>query len=91
MSRYKKNAKFVTPDPDLVAWCEALAPRIEPDTVPPGWFTAIELGRRIGKDRSTITHLMQRAIAEGRAEVKKFRVPSGQRGIYPVPHYRLLK
>lgn len=77
---------------DLVksAWCAALAPKIEPDTVPPGWMTAIELGKLLGKDRSTVTGLLQTAIREGRAEVKKFRVQSGQRGIYPTPHYRLL-
>lgn len=73
------------------AWSAALAPKVEPDTVPPGWLTAIELGKLLGKDRSTITALMQTALRAGRAEVKKFRVPSGQRGIYPVPHYRLLK
>lgn len=91
MSRYKKADKVVTPDPQLAAWCEALAPRVEPDTVPPGWMTAIELGKLLGKDRSTVTGLLQTAIREGRAEVKKFRVLSGQRGIYPTPHYRLIK
>ena len=73
------------------AWAAALAPKIEPDVVPSGWHTAIELGKLLGKDRSTITALMQTALREGRAEVKKFRVPSGQRGIYPTPHYRLIK
>ena len=83
--------KKLKADPQLAAWCEALAPRHEVDEVPPGWLTAIELGKMLGKDRSTITALMQTALREGRAEVRKFRVPSGQRGIYPTPHYRLLK
>lgn len=86
---HKKSAKNVTPDPDLAAWCAALAPKHEPDVVPAGWLTAIALGKLLGKDRSTVTGLLQTAIKEGRAEVKKFRVPSGQRGIYPVPHYKL--
>jgi len=73
------------------AWSAALAPKHEPDEVPTGWLTAIELGKLLGKDRSTVTGLLQTAIKEGRAEVRKFRVPSGQRGIYPTPHYRLLK
>lgn len=73
------------------AWSAALAPKVEPDSVPPGWLTAIELGKLLGKDRSTVTALLSAACRAGRAEVKKFRVPSGQRGIYPVPHYRLLK
>lgn len=78
-------------DPQLQAWCEALAPRHEYDVVPEGWLTAIQLGKLLGKDRSTIASLLQTALREGRAEVQKFRVPSGQRGIYPTPHYRLTK
>lgn len=78
---------------DLVksAWSAALAPKVEPDEVPAGWFTAIELGQMLGKDPSTVTGLLQAALREHRAEVKKFRVQAGQRGIYPTPHYRLLK
>lgn len=78
---------------DLVksAWCAALSSRTEPDVVPAGWLTAVQLGQMLGKDRSTVTALLSAACRAGRAEVKKFRVPSGQRGIYPVPHYRLLK
>lgn len=78
-------------DPQLQAWCEALAPRHQLDVVPEGWMTALQLGKLLGKDRSTITGLLQAAIKEGRAEVRKFRVQSGQRGIYPTPHYRLVK
>lgn len=92
MSRYKKNAKVVTPpDPQLAAWCAALSSRTEPDVVPAGWLTAVQLGQMLGKDRSTVTALLSAACRAGRAEVKKFRVPSGQRGIYPVPHYKLTK
>lgn len=87
---YKKTVKVITPDPQLAAWCEALAPRHEYDVVPEGWLTAIELGKLLGKDRSTVTSLLQKALRDGRAEVKKFRVPSGQRGVYPTPHYKLV-
>ena len=73
------------------AWAAALAPKNEPDVVPSGWHTAIDLGKMLGKNRSTVNSLMQVALREGRAEVKKFCVMSGQRGIYPTPHYRLLK
>ena len=77
-------------DPQLAAWCKALAPRHELDVVPEGWLTAIQLGKLLGKDRRTVTTLLQAALREGRAEVKKFRIPAGQRGIYPTPHYRLI-
>lgn len=86
----KSKLSTAKPDPQLAAWCEALAPRNEPDAIPDGWFTAVQLGEMLGKDRSTVTGLLQSAIKEGRAEVKKFRIRAGQRGIYPTPHYRLL-
>jgi hypothetical protein len=71
------------------AWAAALAPHYAVDTVPPGWFTRAEISDRLGKNRSTIARRMQDALREGRAEVKVFRIASGQRGIYPVPHYRI--
>ena len=73
------------------AWAAALAPHYAVDTVPPGWFTRAQIATRLGKTRSTIARRMEDAVVHGRAEVKIFRVVSGQRGIYPVPHYRLLK
>jgi hypothetical protein len=71
------------------AWAAALSTQYEFDEVPPGWFTRAEISDRLGKNRSTIARRMQDALREGRAEVKVFRIASGQRGIYPVPHYRL--
>jgi hypothetical protein len=71
------------------AWAAALSPQYEFDEVPPGWFTRAEISDRLGKNRSTIARRMQDALREGRAEVKVFRIASGQRGIYPVPHYRI--
>jgi hypothetical protein len=77
------------PDPDLAKWCAALAPNYAIDTVPPGWFTRAQISESLGKNRSTIARRMQDAVIEGRAEVKIFRIASGQRGIYPVPHYKI--
>lgn len=71
------------------AWAAALSPKYEFDEVPPGWFTRAEISDRLGKTRSTIARRMQDALRSGRAEVKTFHIASGQRGIYPVPHYRL--
>lgn len=88
---HKKPAKNVTPDADLAAWCAALSSRTEPDVVPAGWLTTVQLGQKLGKNRSTVAALLFAACRAGRVEVKNFRVPSGQRGVYPVPHYRLLK
>jgi len=82
--------KKLKADPQLAAWCEALAPRHEVDEVPEGWLTAAQIAIAANKNRNTALRYIGAAVAEGRAEVRKFRVPSGQRGIYPTPHYRLL-
>jgi len=71
------------------AWAAALSPRYEFDTVPPGWFTRAQISESLGKNRSTIARKMQDAVLTGRAEVRIFRIASGQRGIYPVPHYKI--
>jgi hypothetical protein len=78
------------PDPDLAKWCAALASPVALDTVPPNWHTARELATKLGKAGSTIGTLLARAVREGRAERKDYRVTSGQ-VTRPVPHYHLLK
>jgi hypothetical protein len=85
----KSKPSTSKPDPDLAKWCAALAPRYAVDSVPPGWFTIAQISESLGKNRSTIARKMQDAVLTGRAEVKIFRIASGQRGIYPVPHYRI--
>jgi hypothetical protein len=71
------------------AWAAALSPQYKFDEVPPGWFTRAQISDSLGKTRSTIARRMHDALREGRAEVKVFRIASGQRGIYPVPHYKI--
>lgn len=86
----RSSKKLTTPDPDLAAWCAALAAPPTPDEVPPGWHTAKELSAMLGKAGPTIGTLLSRAIAQGKCERKDFRVVSGQ-VTRPIPHYRLLK
>jgi hypothetical protein len=76
------------PDPDLEAWCKALATPIILDEVPPGWFTARALAKKLGKADSTMGKLLNRAVLEGRAERQDFRIVAGTI-TRPVPHYRL--
>lgn len=85
---HKKRAKNVT-DTDLERWCSALVCG-NADTVPPGWVTVAELATKLGKADCTISSQMTRAVRDGRAEMQRFRIQTG-RGVYPVPHYRLLK
>jgi len=76
------------PDADLAAWCAALASPVALDTVPPGWLTAKALAAKLGKALPTVSTLLTRAVAEGRAERQMFRIQSGQ-VTRPIPHYRL--
>lgn len=71
------------------AWAAALLPNNE-DEVPLGWFTSHQIGEALGKSSDTASGQLSRAVREGRAEVRRFRVMTS-RGIYPVPHYRLTK
>lgn len=83
-----RKAKQIGSDLDLAAWCAVLASPIVPDVVPPGWHTARELRKRLGKSESRILELLRAAIDAGKCERKEFRVPSG--GVTrPVPHYKL--
>jgi response regulator of citrate/malate metabolism len=75
-------------EPDLAAWCAALASPIIEDTVPPGWMTARELAKKLGKADSTMGKLLNRAVAEGCAERQMFRITTGA-VTRPVPHYKL--
>ena len=72
------------------AWAAALAAPQTPDEVPPGWHTAKQLAAALGKAGPTIGTMLCRAVAEGRAEKKSFRITTGQ-VTRPIPHYRLLK
>lgn len=76
------------PDADLAKWCEALAANGQLDEVPPGWMTTAQIAAMLNKGHGTTGAQLSRAVREGRAEVKRFRIQT-PRGAYPVPHYRL--
>lgn len=81
------SKRAVTPDPDLAKWCAALASTTV-EEVPPGWVTVAQLAIKFGKADCTVSAQLTRAVREGRAETKRFRINTS-RGPYPVPHYRL--
>jgi hypothetical protein len=83
-----KRPQKLCQDADLSAWCAALASPVALDTVPPNWHTARELATKLGKAGSTIGTLLARAVREGRAERKDFRIQTGAM-VRPVPHYKL--
>jgi hypothetical protein len=83
-----KTRGKIPPDPDLAAWCAALASPHATDDVPPGWLTARQLADKLGKPDATVGKLLSRAVAEGRCERQSFRIMAGQVA-RPIPHYRL--
>jgi len=83
------KSQSVIPEKELAKWCKALEePSISTEEVPAGWMTAEELGKATNRERSTITHRTKRLIAQGQAEMRRFRIMTN-RGVYPVPHYKL--
>ena len=89
MSRHKKSAKIVTPDPDLAQWCAALAAIATPvDIVPPGWQTIQQIASKTKVPVPTLQQKLNRLVASGQAERKMFRIRLA-RNTRPVPHYRL--
>jgi hypothetical protein len=73
---------------NAAAWAAALASPVVADKVPAGWFTSKQIGKQLNKADSTMGALLSRAVGEGRAERKSFRVTIGS-VTRPVPHYRL--
>lgn len=59
------------------------------DKVPEGFCRAEDLERFWKKERTTVLRTVRILIAEGKAEMKKFRVRAGSL-VKAVPHYRFL-
>lgn len=68
----------------------SLAPTKQVDEVPEGWMTPLQVSEKTGKSLSWVSTLLTQAVRDGRWEVKKFTIENGQRGVYPVPHYRMV-
>ena len=61
----------------------------KPDMVPAGYKTVSQLANQWGLSYSHCSRRLREGVIAGIVSVKKFRVHNGQRGLYPVPHYRL--
>jgi hypothetical protein len=83
------KSKISTPDPDLQAWCAALASATPTDVVPPGWFTPAQLAEKLGMTSERMKRRITELMRLDKCETKKFRIENGGRGVYPLPHYRL--
>jgi hypothetical protein len=56
--------------------------------VPPGWFTTRQIASKLGKALPTTGASLGRAVRDGRAERRLFRITTGAI-TRPVPHYKL--
>ena len=75
----------------LSAFCQEINKgTVQPEKVPPGWFTVSDLAQELGKSPVTIGERVRRFVKNGKAERKDFTIQLEQRA-RPVPHYRLLK
>lgn len=83
------KSQSVTSNAELAKWCEALEESsIATEEVPQGWLTAQQIGAAMNRERSTVTKLVKRLKDNGKAEIRRFRILTN-RGVYPVPHYKL--
>jgi hypothetical protein len=84
-----KSKLLTTKDPELSAWCAALASPQVGDTVPPGWRTTRELCTLLGKSDTRVGEMLREAIANGKCERREFRV-AATGTVRAVPHYKLV-
>jgi hypothetical protein len=83
-----RKPKAIDSDPNLAAWCAALASPKTGDTVPPGWRTTRELCTLLGKSDTRVGEMLREAVANGKCERREFRVAAANT-VRGVPHYKL--
>ena len=57
------------------------------DSVPTGWFTRMDLEKEWKLSAVQVNRLLRDAMDMGKAKMKKFRIPTTSRGLYPTQHY----
>lgn len=60
----------------------------QPDVLPEGWFTSEQWAEKTGVSEQHTRHTIRKAMAGGKMERSKFRIPSGGRFV-SLPHYRI--
>ncbi len=64
--------------------------KTEEDEIPEGFLTVKQWAKETGKSTKWVQESMSRlAVCVGGAEMKRFRIKQ-ERGVRPVPHWRLL-
>jgi len=73
--------------PPSLAQAKSMRAACIAETVPSGWFTRRELETAWKVSPVQANRLIHDALAFGKAKVKKFRIVTPSRGIYPTQHY----
>ena len=60
------------------------------EPIPKGFRTMKDWAIKYGMTPQQMRHAMDKMMVEGKIEVRRFRVSSGLRGTYAVPHYRAM-
>lgn len=58
------------------------------DNVPEGWKTIKEYSKEWRLQMSQTSKLLREATSLGLMESKTFRIKNGQRGVYPITHFK---
>lgn len=70
----------------LIALRDAL--KCHQEEVPDGWKTIHQLAEEWGFSVSHTGRLVGMGVRKGLIEVKRFRISNGNRGVFPIQHYR---
>jgi len=62
--------------------------RVKVDIVPEGWFTTEDCAKEWNLSRPRAFSLIRQSIESKKCEMRKFRIMTIGRGIFPVHHYR---
>lgn len=66
-------------------------PSFKADKVPAGWYSRRDLEAAWGLSSQRTGVLISKAVKDGMAEYRTFRIMTALRGIYPTQHYRFKK
>jgi len=61
----------------------------EPDKVLAGFKTRSQWAKEWSVGESTVRRILSGGVEKGIIQIQSFRIKNGQRGLYPVPHYKL--
>jgi len=61
------------------------------EEVPDGWKTVQQLADEWQFSVSHTSRLITMGVRKGLIEVKRFRITNGNRGVFPVQHYRQIQ